>query len=247
MPQADTIVPLAVSPAGDDSSLINLEDYLESFKDGRSFPHHLSTIDGARALMEHVLTACKLRMLSQPSGRIVRIVYPGPSALIAGSYNSRVAGLSAPERLCPPDSLHATTQTGRTKSSLFAAAADLSNVTGDDLDKAEHHECPPSPRDSDVVPPSTPASIKPIEPDSSPRTFTQAWIAHCELTGIGPPEEHDLADSYERTDSASTTSSFDYIEEEEVSEHHVKALVSRYKFRCLSRDDFAQTLRRITV
>lgn len=47
---------------GDDSSLINLEDYLESFKDGRSFPHHLSTIDGARALMEHVLTACKLRM-----------------------------------------------------------------------------------------------------------------------------------------------------------------------------------------
>lgn len=151
------------------------------------------------------------------------------------------------EKSTPPDSSHATTQTGRTKSSLFAAAADLTNVTGDDLDKAEHHEGPPSPQDSDIVPPSTPASIKTIEPDSPPRTFTQAWIAHCELTGIGPPEETDLADSYERTDSASTISSFDYIEEEEVSEHHVKALVSRYKFRCLSRDDFVQTLRRITV
>jgi hypothetical protein len=151
------------------------------------------------------------------------------------------------EKCTPPDSLHATTQTDRTKSSRFAAAADLTNVTGDDLDKTEHHECPLSPRDSDVVPPSTPASSKPIEPDSPPRTFTQAWIAHCAMTGIGPPEEPDLADLYERTDSASTTSSFDDIEEEEVSEHHVKALVSRYKFRCLSRDDFAQTLRRITV
>jgi hypothetical protein len=150
------------------------------------------------------------------------------------------------EKSTPPDSLHAITQTDRTKSSLFAAAADLSNVTGDDLDKAEHHECPPSPRDSDVVPPSTPASSKPIEPDSPPRTFTQAWIAHCAMTGIGPPEEPDLADSDDRTDSVSTTSEFDYIEEE-VFEHHVKALVSRYNFRCLSRDDFAQKLRRITA
>lgn len=76
MPQADTVVLLAVSPAGDDSSLINLEDYLESFKDGRSFPHRLSTIDGPRALMEHVLTACKLRMFPRTSGRVVRIVCP---------------------------------------------------------------------------------------------------------------------------------------------------------------------------
>lgn len=76
MRQADTIVPLAVSPVGDDLSLINLEDYLELFKDGRSFPHHLSTIDGARALMEHVLTACKLRMFPRTSGRVVRKVYP---------------------------------------------------------------------------------------------------------------------------------------------------------------------------
>jgi hypothetical protein len=63
MREADTIATLAVSPAGDNSSLVNLEDYLELFKDGRSFPHHLSTMTGARALMEHVFAACRLRML----------------------------------------------------------------------------------------------------------------------------------------------------------------------------------------
>jgi hypothetical protein len=196
------------------------------------------------------------------------------------------------EKCTPPDSFQATTQIGRTKSDILAAAADLTSVTGEDLHKAEHHESPPSPPDHDASPPSRPtAFLKPIKSDSPPPTFTQAWIAHCELTDIDPPEEPDLADSYERTDtastissfedteeeeiiehhahceltdidppeepvlgdsyertdSASTPSSFDYIEEEEITEHHIKALVSRYRFRCLSRDDFAQTLRRMTA